>query len=188
MLYPDDEFRDDHTPVGFLISFRCFGTWLHGDERGSVDRFHNVYGTPKLGPEPARVRYERKLMKRAPVRLNAKQRAAVEKGVREACEKRGWELWVVNPRTNHVQSVVTANCSSKKVLSTLKAYATKAMRESACWQSDESPWSYRGSRRSLCTQKSLVAAIAYVLYDQGPPSGRSLKRIEWHPVASLAVL
>ena len=79
MLYPDDEFRDDHTPVGFLISFRCFGTWLHGDIRGSVEGFHNVYGTPKLGPEPARVRHERGLMNRAPVRLNAKRRAAAER-------------------------------------------------------------------------------------------------------------
>jgi hypothetical protein len=76
---------------------------------------------------------------------------------------------VDSTRTNHVQSVVTANCGSKKVLSALTAYATKAMRESGCWQSDESPWSHRGSRRSLWTQKSLVVAIDYVLYDQGPP-------------------
>src|SRR6266576_6354614 len=74
MPYPDEDFKDDHTPVGFLITFRCFGTWLHGDRRGSVDRFHNVYGTPKLGPERARVRYERKLMTRAPVHLSAKRR------------------------------------------------------------------------------------------------------------------
>ena len=169
MPYPDEEFRDDHTPVGFLISFRCFGTWLHGDRRGSVDRFRNVYGTPKLGPEPARVRYERKLMTQSPVRLNAKRRAAAEKGVKEACQKRGWELWAVNARTNHVQSVVTANCNSKKVLSALKAYATKAMRETGCWQSEQSPWSFRGSRRSLWTQKDLTSAIVYVLYEQGPP-------------------
>jgi len=31
MPYPDEDFKDDHTPVGFLITFRCFGTWLHGD-------------------------------------------------------------------------------------------------------------------------------------------------------------
>ena len=169
MLYSDQEFKDDHTPLAFLISFRCFGTWLHGDSRGSVDRFHNVYGTPKLGREPARVRYERTLMTQPPVRLNAKRRAAAEQGVKDACKKRGWQLWVVNARTNHVQSVVTANCSSKKVLTALKAYATKAMRETGCWQSKESPWSYRGSRRRLFTERSLVAAIDYVQYDQGPP-------------------
>ena len=169
MPYPDEDFKDDHTPVGFLITFRCFGTWLHGDRRGSVDRFHNVYGTPKLGPERARVRYERKLMTRPPVRLSAKRRAAAEKGVKDACKKRGWQLWVVNARTNHVHSVVTANCSSKRVRSTLKAYATKAMREAGCWLSEKSPWSYRGSRRSLWTEEELYAAIDHVLYEQGPP-------------------
>src|SRR5882724_2680614 len=156
MPYPDEDFKDDHTPVGFLITFRCFGTWLHGDRRGSVDRFHNVYGTPKLGPERARVKYERKLMTQPPVRLSAKRRAAAEQGVKDACKKRGWQLWVVNARTNRVHSVVTANCNSKKVRSTLKAYATKAMREAGCWLSEESAWSYRGSRISLWTEEETL--------------------------------
>jgi len=169
MSYRHEDFRDDHIPVAFLITFRCYGTWLHGDPRGSVDRFHNIYGTPKLGPERARVKYERKLMTRPLGRLNAKQRAAAERGVKEACEKRGWQLWVVNARTNHVHSVVTANCNSKKVRSTLKAYATKAMRESGCWRSAATPWARKGGRTHLWTDKELQAAIDYVLYDQGEP-------------------
>ena len=32
--------------LAYFITFRCYGTWLHGDERGSVDRFHNIYGMP----------------------------------------------------------------------------------------------------------------------------------------------
>jgi len=169
MSYYDEEFKDDHTPVGFLITFRCYGTWLHGDPRGSVDRFHNIYGTPKLGPERARVRYERGLMTRPPVGLNAKRRAAAEEGVKQACEKRKWALHAVNARTNHVHAVVTASCNSKKVRSALKAYATKVMRESGCWLEEYSPWSYGGGRSPLWTQKELSAAIAYVLYDQGEP-------------------
>ena len=165
----DEDFKDDHTPVGFLITFRCYGTWLHGDPRGSVDRFHNRYGTPKLGPERARVKYERRLMTRPPVRLNANRRAAAEKGVKEACEKRGWKLWTVNARTNHVHSVVTANCNSKKVRSTLKAYATKTMRETRCWQNEKSPWSHRGGRTHLWTEKELSDAIHYVQCEQGEP-------------------
>jgi hypothetical protein len=45
---PHTDFEDNHTPVGYLITFRSYGTWLHGRE-GSVDRFHNAYGRPKLG-------------------------------------------------------------------------------------------------------------------------------------------
>ena len=33
-------------PLAYLITFRTYGTWLHGDARGSVDREHNVFGTP----------------------------------------------------------------------------------------------------------------------------------------------
>ncbi|MDX6500593.1 MAG: hypothetical protein QOG23_3853 [Blastocatellia bacterium] len=44
---PPQEFRDEHTPFGYLITFRSYGTWLHG-QSGSVDRFHNAYGTPTL--------------------------------------------------------------------------------------------------------------------------------------------
>jgi len=27
--------NDTDLPLGYLITFRCYGTWLHGDERGS---------------------------------------------------------------------------------------------------------------------------------------------------------
>jgi len=36
------------TPLAYFISFRSYGTWLHGDERGSIDRFNNCYGEPAL--------------------------------------------------------------------------------------------------------------------------------------------
>jgi hypothetical protein len=47
MKSPPEEFSDDHIPLGYLITIRAYGTWLHGSA-GSVDRFHNNYGTPKL--------------------------------------------------------------------------------------------------------------------------------------------
>ena len=139
MPNPHKDFKDDHIPVAFLITFRCYGTWLHGDPRGSVDRLHNIYGTPKLGPERARVKYEQKLMKQPPVRLGARRRAAVEKGIKDACKRRRWQLRAVNVRTNHIHAVVTANCHSKKVRSALKAYATRNMRKAGCWSSDKIP-------------------------------------------------
>ena len=44
MNEPHTEFSDDHTPTAYLITFRSYGTWPHGDNRGSVDRFHKGYG------------------------------------------------------------------------------------------------------------------------------------------------
>ena len=65
-----EELNDSGIPLGYLITFRTYGTWLHGDPRGSVDRFHNIYGTPKLPPSPIRQEYERRLMKMPPVKLD----------------------------------------------------------------------------------------------------------------------
>ena len=163
------EFNDDHNPMGYLITFRAYGTWLHGDERGSVDRFHRTYGTPMLPPNVQRANYERRLRKQHPVNLDSRTRAAIESGIRETCTIRNWSLWAFNVRTNHVHTVVSANCKPKRILSALKANATRWMREAGCWKSDRSPWVYRGSKRYLWAEKDLLEAVAYVLYDQGEP-------------------
>jgi len=169
-MRPPREFRDDHTPFGYLITFRSFGCWLHGKE-GSVDRSHNTYGTPKLPGDDARFRYNRRALARPPVKLNVRQCALVEQAVRETCGFRKWSFWAVNARTNHVHTVVTANCTPERVLSAFKANATRKLREAKCWNSNSSPWAYRGSRRYLWNEKELLDAIAYVLYDQGEPLG-----------------
>jgi len=168
MTPPHAEFTDDHTPLAYFITFRTYGSWLHGDVRGSVDRQHNVYGTPYLPPNKLREEYERCLLKQPPVRLRMKQRRKVEEAVYDTCKKRKWNLWVVNARTNHVHSVVTAGGDPEIVLNAFKANATRMMREAGLWKSKYSPWVKRGSKIWLWTQQELMAAIDYVLYDQGP--------------------
>lgn len=169
MSKPHIEFNSDHTPIAYLITFRGYGTWLHGDGRGSVDRYHNAYGTPMLPHNIQRRQYEQRLLKQPPVNLNAKQRIAVEKGIRETCTFRKWTLWAFNIRTNHIHSVVSADRKPEVILNTLKANATRSMREAGCWTREASPWAYRGSKRRIWTEQQLLNAIAYVLYDQGEP-------------------
>ncbi len=41
------EWDDSQWPLAYLITFRTYGTWLHGDERYSIDRHgKNIYGAP----------------------------------------------------------------------------------------------------------------------------------------------
>jgi REP element-mobilizing transposase RayT len=168
MTQPHREFNNDHTPLAYLITFRSYGSWLHGRE-GSVDRFHNRYGSPKLPANSKRWKYNRTLLKQPPVKLTARRRAAIEAAIRETCQIREWLLWAFNIRTNHVHTVISAPCSPEFILNALKANATRKMRETGCWNSDKSPWAYRGSKRRLWNEEELVNAIAYVLYDQGLP-------------------
>src|SRR6267378_2188011 len=114
------DFNDDHTPLGYLITFRAYGTWLHGDDRGSVDRHHRRYGSPMLPPSLRRKQIEKSLLKQPPVEFGRRQRAAIEFAICETCAIRKWELWAVNVRTNHIHCVVTANCSSNTILAAMK--------------------------------------------------------------------
>src|SRR5258705_9147642 len=93
------DFDDNEFPLAYLISFRTYGTWLHGDERGSVNRKQNNYGTPRIAPNPRLQKAERKLLKHPPVTLDGYQRPVVEKAIREVCEHRGYKLLAINVRT-----------------------------------------------------------------------------------------
>jgi hypothetical protein len=92
------------TPLAYFISFRSYGTWLHGDKRGSIDRFQNQYGTPYIPPNEKWHRYNQKQLKARPLILGAQQRNAIEKAIRETCQIRKWALLAFNVRTNHVHS------------------------------------------------------------------------------------
>ena len=160
--------NDTDIPLGYLITFRCYGTWLHGDERGSVDREHRRYKTPYASPNENRHRYNLSTLKGNVVLLNAAQRASVEKAIRETCTYRSWHLLACSIRTNHVHTVVSIGARKPELaLNAFKANATRQMREDGCWQPPHSPWADRGSKRYLWNERSLALAVEYVLYGQG---------------------
>ena len=162
-----DEFSDSRIPLAYLITFRCYGTWLHGDERGSVDRDHNIYRTPFLPRDARRQEEERQRLKQPPVKLDEPRRIAVDRAVRGVCTHRGWTLRAINVRTNHVHVVVSAPCDPDKVLNDFKAYAMRGMRKAGLWQSPITPWAEHGSRKYLWKPRSVERAVDYVLNHQG---------------------
>ena len=164
--------NDTDIPLAYLITFRSYGSWLHGDERGSVDRFHNRYTTPYALPNQNRREHNQGLLKAEPVILNAAQRASVEAAVRETCKFRKWRLRAFNVRTNHVHVVVSIGEKKPEVaLNAFKANATRQMRQDGCWPHEHSPWVDKGSKRKLWNERSIELAIDYVINGQGdePP-------------------
>lgn len=161
------DFDDNKFPLAYFISFRTYGTWLHGDERGSVNRRQNKYGTPRIAPNARLQRAERKLLKHPPVKLDAYQRPVVEKAIREVCEKRGYKLLAINVRTNHVHTVVSAQKKPEPILQAFQAYATRKLREAVLLSRDVKPWARHGSTPYLWKEKHVERAIDYVLYGQG---------------------
>ena len=160
-------FNEEHIPLAYFITFRCYGTWLHGDERNSTDRFNNQYNASFIAPSQRWQRHNEITLKHPPVTLNSDRRAAVEDGIRETCKIREWELKAVNVRTNHVHAVVSASGKPESVLSAFKANATRKMRENKSWVDTHSPWADKGSRRYLWTERSIESAIDYTINGQG---------------------
>jgi REP element-mobilizing transposase RayT len=107
-------------------------------------------------------------LKHEPVFLDCAARKTVELAIYEVCEYRNWSLLASNVRTNHAHAVVSiGNDSGSKALNSLKAYATRKMRENGCWKHEHTPWASRGSKRKLWNERSIELAIDYVLNGQG---------------------
>ena len=155
------------TPLAYLISFRTYGTWLHGDQRGSIDRFHNRYGSPYLPANRNWHKFNQQTLKTKPVSLDARQRKSVKVALVETCMIRKWPLLALNVRTNHIHVVVTADTLPGRVLNALKANATRQLRTERLWSHCFSPWADKGSSRWLWNEQSVAKAVEYVLYGQG---------------------
>ena len=154
-------------PLAYFITFTTYGTWLHGRDPGSVDREHNVPGTPLLEPVRAREIANQKQLRQEPYRLDESRRGVVLRTIREVATYRGWKLWAVHVRSNHVHIVVTAGAKPEKVMADLKAWASRRLREECGEPADRDRWTQHGSTRWLDTEVSLASAITYVVEEQG---------------------
>ena len=160
----------NHTgiPLALLITFRAYGTWLHGDGRGSVDRHNNTVGSPRMPRNEHLENISRARLKHAPVKLEASHRRSIEAAISETCEKRNWHLAAFNIRTNHVHIVAAVGDKDPDLVSTaFKANATRYMREDGLWPFAHSPWAEKGSKRRLWNERHVAAAVDYVRFGQG---------------------
>jgi REP element-mobilizing transposase RayT len=150
-------------PLAFLITFRTYGTWLHGDARGSFDRSNNTPGEPPIARRRRFESYERGQLRQPPLILDDGQRACVDTAVRALCEERRWELRALNVRTNHVHAVIGAPGKPEPVMGALKARATRELRRCGLIDAQARCWSRHGSTRYLWNEESVALACAYVL-------------------------
>jgi REP element-mobilizing transposase RayT len=151
----------------YFLTYHTYGTWLHGDERHSVDRRHNIPETDTMPPDAGRLAAARERLKHQPTLLDAGRRQIVEATIREVCAHRGWHLHAVNVRTNHVHAVITARVAPEKVLTDLKAWATRRLIEAHAFPRGTRVWSRHGSTRYLWTEKDIEDACHYVVECQG---------------------
>src|SRR5207245_170202 len=129
--YGFEIYEENAYPIAYLLTFRTFGTWLHGDARGSVRRNGNSrYGGPKVMPSVPLKDAMNDLRHEALVILDASQRACVEAAIKEVCEFRKYDLRALNVHTNHAHAVVSACLKPEKIVNDFKVVrdATLAIR------------------------------------------------------------
>lgn len=151
----------------YLITFVCYGCHLHGSDSGSVDRTHNVLGTPILEEDPAREALEEQRMDQPPYHLDQVRRDAVLEAMQEVCKHRGWTLLAAPVRSNHVHTVVEAEVPPERIMSDFKAYASRRLNRIRLDEPNRKRWARHGSTRWLSKPRHVSAALQYVIAEQG---------------------
>lgn len=164
----DYDYDYNDFPLAYLITLRTYGTWLHGDEKFSVDRHgFNIYETPRRKVNAKLKNSMIQKLKQKPFLFDENCRKTVESTIAEVCEYRNYKLLAINVRSNHIHTVVSAQVKPKLIIEALKSYSTRRLRENFYINRETKVWARGQSRRYLWKPRHLSLAIEYVLYAQG---------------------
>ena len=153
----------------YLITFACYGTWLHGDSRGSIDRHHHHPGSPYLSPSPSWERFERSLQHDPAYELDGAARRIVLEAFQKVAAFRGWPLTAARIRSKHVHLVVDLEGTAEAAFRDFKAYATRRLRQCGQEPGRTRWWARSGSAVRLPDRESVNRAVRYVVEEQGEP-------------------
>jgi REP element-mobilizing transposase RayT len=169
-------------PLAYFLIWTTYGTWLPGDERGWV-----LYRRGMRLPDPILEREAAARMTEDACRLDQEQRRLVETTIADHCRVRGWTLYAVNCRSNHVHAVVAANRHPDEIREQFKAWCTrrlKAMEEERQRTTSariipgngktvrRNWWAERGSGFYINDDEGLERVVYYVLEAQDGPRER----------------
>lgn len=162
-------------PLAYFITFSTYGTWLHGEQDGSVDRKHNQPGTPFVPPEIRRVQDDRSRMDQPPYEMDNDRRSLLA-AIREVCAHRGWCLRSAHVRSNHVHVVAQAQEVPERVMNDFKSYASRRLNVRKLDGPDRKRWTRHGSTQYLWKPQDIAAAMEYTINGQGEPMALYVNR------------
>lgn len=155
-------------PLAYFLTWVCYGTWLHGDQRESVDKANNAFGEPRLPFNPGQETARHGQLRHPVYQLEPRERGVVHRTMRQVCEHRKWTLLESNVRTNHVHVIVASSDSADKTMADLKAWCTRRLRESGLLGKKQPAWAEEGSTIWLWTDEQVAEKRRYVREGQGP--------------------
>src|SRR2546425_12343799 len=127
-------------PLAYHVTFGTYGTRLHGDERGTVDRAMNKPGDPIIGADPGWWELERKKLRFDPVILRPDEMIYIESVVPSICTRGGWAHHIAAGGPDHVHVLLTAEAVGGAGREGLKRWfgeakgSRRARPEGAAWR------------------------------------------------------
>jgi REP element-mobilizing transposase RayT len=165
--YGFEIYEENAFPLAYLLTFRTYGTWLHGDQRGSYTHQNRDHGSKYISPNvPLRQAMEAGI-KNKPIILTHRERGLVHEAIMEVSKFREYDLKAINVRSNHTHAVVSKALKPEKIVNDFKAYATRRLRSDAGYPHDVKIWARGASTKYLWKPRHVELAIDYVLYSQG---------------------
>ncbi len=116
-------------PLAYHFTFGTYGTRLHGDSRGTVDRTMNRPNDPIIGRNEEWQQIERRLLQYPPLYLSRKERIVAEYEIVNVCSRGEWELHICAAQPDHIHVLLTAlpERDSKAIRRWLKTWLSHAM-------------------------------------------------------------
>ena len=130
----------------------------HGDERGAVDRGHNLPGSRVLEPDSKRVSYEQRLMDQPLYELDRDRRSAVLGALPEARSHRSWNLLAAHVRTNHVHAIVEGEAPPERIMNDFKSYDSRRLSRLNPEEGERKRWARHGSTRWLFEKRAGIGS------------------------------
>ena len=149
-------------PFGYFLSWGTYGTRLHGDARGTVDRARAQHTDPVLGPDEERWEYEKGMMKFPPVILTREQRLFAESTIPQLCERGFWTHHTCAVAPDHVHVILTSEQEPKTIRRILKRWLGQALSERWPLADNATWWAECGSIKWLLDQSYFDNASRYV--------------------------
>jgi REP element-mobilizing transposase RayT len=155
--------------IAYHIVWTTYGTWLHGDSRGWIEKNKQGIRPPNREREVA----SRRRMVEEVVELTSDERAIIDQTIRRHCEIRDWQRHALNVRSNHVHVVVTADCDADEVMNQLKAWCSRKLSDSiglmdqVAKKAGRRRWfTEAGNKESIKDDAYFCNAVKYVLERQ----------------------
>ncbi len=152
-------------PLAYHITIGTYGTRLHGDERGTVDRRQNQPGDPIIGRVEQWQRAERASLRFPPRLFTPEQMRLVESLVPSICDRGGWTLHARACAPDHLHTLLTGSADGSLIRKLFKRWLTQALAEHVPLEPDETFWAECGSVKWVWTDDYFVRGKKYV-FDQ----------------------